>query len=82
MAEHENVLGGILQVLNTYEMQEVENILVAMFADDTTILTTGNKMKESTSKLQEVYNVINKMATKWKQIQTHGLLKTDKSLNT
>ena len=46
-----SVLGPVLHLLYTSDLQELENSIVATFANDTAILAVGNRNEESTGKL-------------------------------
>ena len=46
-----SVLGPVLHLLYTSDLPELENSIVATFANDTAILAVGNRNEESTGKL-------------------------------
>jgi hypothetical protein len=58
------VLGPVLYLLYTSDLQNLENSIVATFADDIAILAVGSSNEESTGKLQTAISQI-KMDKKW-----------------
>ena len=60
-----SVLGPVLYLLYTSDLPELENSIVATFADDTAILVIGSSNEESTGKLQTAINQIKKWTKKW-----------------
>ena len=61
-----SILGPILYLIYTSDLPIPENIKVATFADDTSLLATGRDIVESTSKLQEANNAISNWCKSWK----------------
>ena len=61
-----SILGPILYLLYTSDLPEMENIKVATFADDTSLMATGRNIVESTSKLQEANDAISHWCKTWK----------------
>lgn len=49
-----SILGPILYLIYTSDLPVMENVKVATFADDTSLMATGRNIEESTSKLQEL----------------------------
>lgn len=60
-----SILGPLLYILFTSDMPTPTNCMVATFADDTCILTTGQNEIESTHKLQQSLNCIIEWTSKW-----------------
>lgn len=61
-----SILGPILYLIYTSDLPEMENIKVATFADDTSLMATGRDVFESTSKLQEANDSISSWCKSWK----------------
>ena len=55
-----SVFGPVLYLLYTSDLSELENSIVATFADDTATLAVGSSNEESTGKLQTAINQIQK----------------------
>lgn len=61
-----SILGPILYLIYTSDLPVMENVKVATFADDTSLMATGRNIEESTSKLQEANNTISSWCKLWK----------------
>lgn len=61
-----SILGPILYLIFTSDLPEIENIKIATFADDTSLMATGRDIFESTSKLQEASDAISNWCKTWK----------------
>lgn len=61
-----SILGPILYLIYTSDLPITENVKVATFADDTSLLATGRDIVESTSKLQEANNAVSNWCKSWK----------------
>ena len=61
-----SILGPILYLIYTSDLPELENIKVATFADDTSLMATGRDILESTSKLQEANDSISNWCKTWR----------------
>ena len=61
-----SVLGPVLYVLFTSNISNLEQAKLATFADDTTLLTTGQDVVISTRLLQKASNTIHEWTKKWK----------------
>ena len=59
-----SVLGQVLYLLYSSDLQKLENSTAATFVDDAAISTVGNSNEESTGKLQTAINQIQKWTTK------------------
>lgn len=61
-----SILGPILYLIYTSDLPAMENIKVATFADDTSLMATGRDIVESTSKLQYANDSISNWCNQWK----------------
>lgn len=61
-----SILGPILYLIYTSDIPVMEDIKVATFADDTSLMATGRDIAESTAKLQQANNSISKWCKSWK----------------
>jgi hypothetical protein len=61
-----SVLGPVLYLLYTSDLPTFDQNIVATFADDTAIMATGKDNIETTEKLQEAINEVQKWADKWR----------------
>lgn len=61
-----SILGPLLYLIYTSDLPEIENIKVATFADDTSLMALGRNIADSTSKLQEANNSITNWCRQWK----------------
>lgn len=61
-----SILGPILYLIYTSDLPEIEDIKVATFADDTSLMATGRNIVESSTKLQEANYSISNWCKSWK----------------
>lgn len=61
-----SILGPVLYLIYTSDLPVMQNIKVATFADDTSLMATGRDIVESTSKLQEANDSISNWCKLWK----------------
>ncbi|KMQ83660.1 reverse transcriptase [Lasius niger] len=61
-----SILGPMLYLIFTSDLPVIENIKVATFADDTSLLATGRNIVESSTKLQEANDSITNWCKLWK----------------
>ena len=67
-----SVLGPVLYLLFTSDLQNSDETTVATFADDTAVLAVGGTVQIATKKLQEAVDNISKCTKKW-QIKLNDL---------
>lgn len=60
-----SILGPILYLIYTYDIPCPRDSMIATFADDTAILSTGKNATESTTKTQNAINQIVEWTIKW-----------------
>lgn len=61
-----SVLGPVLYLLYTCDIPELENNIIATFADDTAIMAIGCTHAEATEKVQMAVNQVYEWTNKWK----------------
>lgn len=61
-----SVLGPLLYILYTRDIPQERNCVVATFADDTAILTTGDTIESATEKLQHAINKVHGWTNSWR----------------
>lgn len=61
-----SVLGPVLYPHFTRDVPKARNTVIAMFADDTAILSVGNNIGEATNRLQIAVNKISNWAKRWR----------------
>lgn len=61
-----SILGPILYLLYTYDIPVSENCIVGTFADDTVIMSIGQDITTSTSKLQSALLELEQWTKKWR----------------
>lgn len=61
-----SVLGPVLYLLYTSDLPEMDDVMVATFADDTALLAVGQNVDISTNKLQQATDKLYKWTKDWK----------------
>lgn len=61
-----SIMGPLLFNIFVHDIPELEDTTLAMFADDTTLLTQNSDLNITISQLQDSLNIITKWFSKWK----------------
>lgn len=61
-----SILGPILYLIYTSDIPQIENVILATFADDTSVMAVGSNIKEATDQLQAANDEISDWCLKWK----------------
>lgn len=76
-----SVLGPHLYILYTSDIPVTKSVIVATFADDTTVLSPHENYDTATSNLQEAVDVISNWTKRWKiQLNSSKTVRVDYSL--